>query len=157
MKIKEIMSKKVEVVSPNTLLHDVAKKMQQSDCGSILVAEDDRLVGVITDRDLALRCVAQSHDPAQTQADQVMTKDILYCHDTDEMEEVALNMAENKVRRLPVLDKNKRLVGIISLGDLAVHSTDHHHLICGKALGQICAVAEQTRQFEAQAKEVGHA
>jgi CBS domain-containing protein len=138
MKIKDIMSKDVQIVSPDTLLHDVAKKMQQRDCGSILVGKDDRLMGVITDRDLALRCVAQSHHPAQTTAEQVMTKQILYCRDTDDTETVALDMTKNKVRRLPVLDKDKRLVGIVSLGDLAVNSTDHN--ICGKALGHICAV-----------------
>jgi CBS domain-containing protein len=139
MKIKDIMSKKVEIVSPDTLLHDVAKKMQQSDCGSVVVAKDDRIIGIITDRDLALRCVAKSHDPATTKAEQVMTKDILYCRDNDEIEDVALNMTKNKVRRLAVLDKNKQLVGIISLGDLATNSTDEHHRICGKALGHICA------------------
>jgi CBS domain-containing protein len=153
MKIKDIMSKVVVVVSPETLLHEVAKKMQQSDCGSILVGQDDRLLGVITDRDLALRCVAESHHPAETNAGQVMTKQILYCRDTDEMEEVALNMTKNKVRRLPVLDKDKRLVGIVSLGDLAVHSTDH--LICGKALGHICAAPGQVIQLES--RKVGHA
>jgi CBS domain-containing protein len=138
MKIKDIMSKDVVVVSPDTLLHDVAKKMQQRDCGSILVAKDDRLLGMITDRDLALRCVAESHHPAETTAEQVMTAEILYCWDTDAPEDVALNMTKNKVRRLPVLDKDKRLVGMISLGDLAVHSTDH--VVCGRALGFICAV-----------------
>ena len=139
MKIKDIMSKHVEVVSPDTLLYLVAKKMQSSDCGSILVGKDDRLIGMITDRDLALRCVAESHDPAKTNAEQVMTKEILYCHDTDSLEDVALDMTRNKVRRLPVLDKNKRLVGIVSLGDLALHSTDEHHRICGKALADICS------------------
>lgn len=140
MKIKDIMSTHVEIVSPDTLLHEVAQKMQSSDCGSVLVGKDDRLLGVITDRDLALRCVAESHHPAETKAEQVMTKEILYCRDTDSMEEVALDMTKNKVRRLPVLDKNKRLVGIVSLGDLAANSTDEHHRICGKALGHICAV-----------------
>lgn len=140
MKIKNIMSKNVEVVSTDTLLHEVAKKMLQSDCGSILVAKNDRLIGVITDRDLALRCVAESHHPAETKAEKVMTKEILYCRDSDEMEEVALDMTKNKVRRLPVLDKDKRLVGVISLGDLATHSTGDHFLLCGKALGHICAV-----------------
>lgn len=139
MKIRDIMSKNVEIVAPETLLNEVARKMQSSDCGSILVGEEDRLVGVITDRDLALRCVAASHDPAETTAEQVMTREILYCHDTDTLEDVALDMTKNKVRRLPVLDKNKRLVGIVSLGDLAVHSSDEHHRICGKALGNICA------------------
>ena len=146
MKIKDIMSKDVQVVSPDTLLHDVAKKMRQHDCGSILVAKDDRLIGVITDRDLALRCVAESHHPAETKAEHVMTREILYCRDTDEIEAVALDMTQNKVRRLPVLDKDKRLVGIISLGDLAVNSTNH--VICGRALGHICAVPGQLIQAE---------
>lgn len=155
MKIKDIMSKNVVIVAPETLLDEVAKKMQQSDCGCVLVGEDDRLVGVITDRDLALRCVAKSHDPAGTKAEKVMTKQILYCRDTDQMEDVALNMTKNKVRRLPVLDKDKRLVGIISLGDMATHSTDHHYLVCGKALGHICAVLGPSGQLES--REVGHA
>ncbi|MCK6417640.1 MAG: CBS domain-containing protein [Alphaproteobacteria bacterium] len=140
------MSKDVVVVAPDTLLYDVARKMQQRDCGSILVAKDDRLLGVITDRDLALRCVAESHHPAEAKAEKVMTKEILYCWDTDESENVALNMTKNKVRRLPVLDRNKRLVGIVSLGDLAVHSTDH--VVCGRALGFICAAPGQTVQAE---------
>lgn len=146
MKIKDIMSINVQIVSPDTLLHEVAQKMRQGDCGSILVAKDDRLLGVITDRDLALRCVAESHHPEETTAEKVMTSEILYCRDTDEMEDVALNMTKNKVRRLPVLDKNKRLVGIVSLGDMASNSTDQHHLICGRALGFICAVPEHTTQ-----------
>lgn len=154
MKIKDIMSKNVVIVSPETLLHEVARKMQQSDCGSILVGENDKLVGMITDRDLALRCVAESHDPAGTKAEQVMTKQILYCRDTDSVEDVTLNMTENKVRRLPVLDKDKKMVGIISLGDIAVHSTDEHHRICGKALGTICAARSALTQGES---EVRHA
>lgn len=148
MTVKEIMSTNVEIVSPTALLHSVAKKMQLSDCGSVLVGENGRLVGVITDRDLALRCVAESHHPAETNAEKVMTKQILYCYDTDSLEDVALNMSENKVRRLPVLDKDKNLVGIISLGDIAVHSTDEHHRICGKALGTICAARVAQTQGE---------
>lgn len=155
MKIKDIMSKNVEIVSPDTLLFEVAKKMQSSDCGSVLIGKDDRLIGVITDRDLALRCVAESHHPAETTAEQVMTKEILYCRDSDEMEDVALDMTKNKVRRLPVLDKDKRLVGIVSLGDLAAHSTDAHHLICGRALGHICAAPAQVIRLGKQ--EASHA
>lgn len=139
MTIKDIMSKNVQTVTPDTFLNEVARKMQRSDCGSVIVVENDRLVGVITDRDLALRCIADSHHPAETKARQVMTSEILYCRDSDNTEDVARNMTENKVRRLPVLDKDKRLVGIISLGDLASHSSDHHYLVCGKALGLICA------------------
>ncbi len=152
MRINEIMSKDVLVVLPDALLNEVAKKMRQNDCGSILVAKDDRLLGVITDRDLALRCVAESHHPAETTAAQVMTAEILYCRDTDELEDVALNMTTNKVRRLPVLDKDKRLVGIVSLGDLAVHSTDH--IICGRALGFICATPGHVMKPESGASEI---
>lgn len=148
MKIKDVMSKNMQVVSPETLLNDVAKKMQKSDCGCILVAKDDRLVGVITDRDIAIRCVAESHHPAETTAEKIMTKEILYCRDEDEMEDVVKNMTENNVRRLPVLDKDKRLVGIVSLGDLAANSTDHHHLICGEALGAICAAPSNSNNQE---------
>lgn len=152
MIIKDIMSTNVEIVSPDTLLHDAAKKMLASDCGSVLVGKDDRLLGMITDRDLALRCVAESHHPAETKAEQVMTQQILYCKDTDSLEDVTLDMTKNKVRRLPVLDKDKRLVGIVSLGDIAVHSTDEHHRICGKALGTICAARLALTQGESEAR-----
>lgn len=137
MRIKDVMTKNVQVVSPDTSLDEVAKKMQKSDCGSVVVAENDRLVGMITDRDIALRCVAENHHPSKTKAAQIMTKEILYCREDDTIEDVAGNMTKNKVRRLPVLNKEKRLVGIVSLGNLAVHSSDH--VVCGRALGSICA------------------
>ncbi len=136
--IKDIMTKDVQTVSPDTLLDVVAKKMQKSDCGSVLVVKDDRIVGVITDRDIALRCVAESHHPAETKAKQVMTSEILYCRDTDTADDTTRNMGENKVRRLAVLDANKRLVGIVTLGDLASNS---NHVLCGEILGKICKAA----------------
>jgi len=138
MKIKDIMSTDLEIVSPETLLHEVAQKMQSRDCGCVIVVKDDRLVGMITDRDIALRCVAKSHDPESTTAQDIMTPEILYCRDTDDADAVARNMRGNKVRRLPVLNAEKRLVGIVSLGDLASHS---NHPLCGEILGQICKVA----------------
>jgi CBS domain-containing protein len=136
--IKDIMSKDVAVVAPDTALDEVAKTMQKRDCGCVLVAKNDSIVGMITDRDLALRCVAESHHPAETTAEQVMTPEILYCHDTDAADAVTKNMGENKVRRLAVLDANKRLVGIVTLGDLAMHS---NHQLCGETLGDICRAA----------------
>lgn len=135
MQIKDIMSKDVETVFPDTLLQEVAKKMQKRNCGSVVVVENDRLVGMITDRDIALRCVAKTHDPAGTTAAEVMTKEILYCKDTDDADDVARNMSVNKVRRLPVLNADKRMVGIVSLGDLASHT---NHALCGEVLGDIC-------------------
>lgn len=136
--INEIMSKNVQTVTPDTLLKDVAKAMHQHDCGSILVVKEDRIVGIITDRDIALRCVAASHHPDKTTAAQVMTSDILYCRDSDSTDDVAKNMGRNKVRRLAVLDVNKRLVGIVTLGDLASHT---NYLLCGEMLGKICREA----------------
>ena len=135
MIIKDIMTKDVAVSAPGDLLHDVANKMINHDCGCVIVAKDDRLVGMITDRDLAIRCVAKGHDSSGTTAEQVMTPDILYCMETDDADKVARNMGENKVRRLPVLNAEKRLVGIVSLGDLASHS---NHKLCGEVLGEIC-------------------
>ncbi len=138
MSIKDIMSKDVEVVTLQTPLHDIAKKMQQRDCGCVVVVDDDRLVGMITDRDIALRCVAQNHNPVETVAQEIMSHEILYCKDTDNADDVARNMAKNKVRRLAVLNEQKRLVGIISLGDLARNS---NHKLCGEVLGDICRAA----------------
>lgn len=135
MQIKDIMSTDVQIVAPETLLREVAGKMQLRDCGCVIVAKNDRLVGMITDRDIALRCVAKAHDPAGATADSVMNHEILYCRETDEADAVARNMGENKVRRLPVLNDKKRLVGIVSLGDLASNS---NHLLCGQTLGIIC-------------------
>lgn len=138
MKIKDIMSKDVEIVNPESTLHEIASKMQKRDCGCVIVVKDDRLIGMITDRDIAIRCIANSHDPAATNAEAVMSPQILYCRDTDEADDVTRNMAENKVRRLPVLNSEKRLVGIVSLGDLASHS---NHELCGQTLGAICKAA----------------
>ncbi|MER2520141.1 MAG: CBS domain-containing protein [Bdellovibrionales bacterium] len=133
--IKDIMSRNVETVLPNALLTIVAQKMQKRDCGCVLVTSNDRIVGIITDRDLVLRCIAKSHDPAGTTAAQVMSSEILYCRDTDGADAVTKNMGENKVRRLAVLDSSKRLVGIVTLGDLASHT---NHKLCGEVLGEIC-------------------
>ena len=138
MQIKDIMSKNVEIISPDTFLNEIARRMHQRDCGCILIAKDDRLVGVITDRDLVIRGMSEGHNPLSTKAKDLMSKKVLYCRDTDETMDVSLNMAKNKIRRLPVLDENKRLVGIVSLGDMAANLEDHN--ICGKALGHICAV-----------------
>lgn len=133
--IKDIMSKNVESVPPSALLTDVAQKMQKRDCGCVLVIKEQRIVGIITDRDIALRCVASDHNPAGTTAEKIMSSEILYCRDTDGADAVTKNMGENKVRRLAVLDADKQLVGIVTLGDLASHT---NYKLCGEVLGEIC-------------------
>ncbi|TAL27271.1 MAG: CBS domain-containing protein [Alphaproteobacteria bacterium] len=120
MKIRELMSRDVQVVSPGALLQEVAKRMRKRDCGCVLVADNDRLVGMITDRDIAIRAAAELPHPAGMTADQVMSSEILYCCDTDEADAVARNMYLNKVRRLVVLDGQKHLVGVVSLGDITL-------------------------------------
>jgi CBS domain-containing protein len=138
MKISEVMSNAVEIVGTEASLYEIAKKMKKSDCGCVVVVKDDRLVGMVTDRDIALRCIAENHHPEEMVAEKIMTRDILYCRDTDDTDDVVRNMALNKVRRLPVLNADKRLVGIVSLGDLASHT---NHELCGQALGDICRAA----------------
>ncbi|TMH02967.1 MAG: CBS domain-containing protein [Betaproteobacteria bacterium] len=118
MKVSDIMTRDVRLLSPDQTIREAAKLMAEVDAGALPVGENDRLVGMITDRDIVIRAVAQGKSPDAKVAD-VMSKEMLYCFDTDAIDDVARNMAEAQVRRLPVINKDKRLVGIISLGDLA--------------------------------------
>ncbi len=118
MHISEIMSSDVKVADPGQSIQDAAKMMAQIDAGSLPVGENDRLVGMITDRDIAVRAVAEGKSP-KTSVSEVMSREVKYCFESDDVDEVAANMADIKVRRLPVLNRQKRLVGIISLGDIA--------------------------------------
>ncbi|MED5549477.1 MAG: CBS domain-containing protein [Pseudomonadota bacterium] len=118
MKISQCMSRTVDVSSPEEPISAIATRMRQLDSGVIPLGENDRLVGVITDRDIVVRAVAAGRGP-DTPAREAMSPEILYCYEDDALESVASNMAEQKVRRLPVVDSDKRLVGIVSLGDIA--------------------------------------
>lgn len=118
-KISEVMTPHCEWVSGDISVQDVARKMKELDCGFIPVGENEKLVGMITDRDIALRCVAEGKDPATCTAADIMTNKVFYCYDTDETVEVCQKMADVKVRRFPVMTRDKRLVGVISMGDLA--------------------------------------
>jgi CBS domain-containing protein len=118
MKVRDAMSSDVLVVSPTQSIRDAAKIMAKIDSGVLPVGEDDRLVGMITDRDIAIRAVAEGKAPT-TKVRDIMSDEVLYCFDDQDLDEVAQNMGDTKVRRLPVLNREKRLVGIISLGDLA--------------------------------------
>ena len=118
MKISDCMSPDVQMCAPDNTIQDVAKLMRDTDIGVVPIAEDDRLVGVVTDRDIVVRCIANGLSPTDP-ARAAMSSQILYCFEDQELDEVAANMAELKIRRMPVLDRNKRLTGIISLGDIA--------------------------------------
>ncbi|WP_315918251.1 CBS domain-containing protein [Mesorhizobium sp. SP-1A] len=118
MKISGCMTRDVKVASPEQSVRDAAKMMDQLDAGIIPVGESDRLVGMITDRDIVIRGVAQGKGP-DTSVRDVMSREVMYCYDDEEVEDVLANMGDLQVRRLPVLNRDKRLVGIVSIGDLA--------------------------------------
>jgi CBS domain-containing protein len=119
MLAKDIMSKKPEFLPPETTLKEAANQMRTKDYGFILVGEDDRLIGAVTDRDIAIRAVAEGKDPNKTTLKDVMSKGIYYCFDEDDLQNVIKKMEHEQIRRLAVLNKNKRLIGIISFGDIA--------------------------------------
>jgi CBS domain-containing protein len=120
MKVSKFMTRDVQLVTPTQTIRDAAQMMAELDAGSLPVQQDDRLVGMITDRDIAVRAVAHGKSP-DTPVRDVMSREVLYCFDDQEVKDIARNMGEVKVRRLPVVNRDKRLVGIISLGDLALN------------------------------------
>jgi CBS domain-containing protein len=119
MKVREAMTRDVRVASPEQTIRQAARTMASLDAGVLPVGEEDHLVGMITDRDIAIRAIANGKGPKAKVRD-VMTQDVKYCFEDQEIEEVTRNMADIQVRRLPVLDRDKRLVGILSLGDIAI-------------------------------------
>jgi CBS domain-containing protein len=119
MKVSEAMTRDVRVASPDESIRQAAETMASLDAGILPVGEKDRLVGMITDRDIAIRGIAKGKGPDAKVRD-VMTEDVKYCFDDQQVEEVSRNMADIQIRRLPVLNRDKRLVGILSLGDIAV-------------------------------------
>ena len=122
MKVNEIITHDPEVIRPEAALIEAAQKMKSMDIGMLPVCDGDRLVGVITDRDITVRGVAQGCDPKTAHFQEVMTPEVIYCFDDEDVKEAAKKMEEKQVRRLPVLNREKRLVGIVSLGDLAVRT-----------------------------------
>lgn len=119
MQIQEIMSHDVELINPNSTIRDAARKLRAEDIGAMPVGENDRLIGMITDRDIVVRCVAEDKLPSQCRVRDVMSKKICYCFEDEDLDEAAQIMADHQVRRLPVLNRNKRLVGMISLADIS--------------------------------------
>jgi CBS domain-containing protein len=124
MKIGNMMSRDVHFISPDTTLRDAARKMKEIDSGILPVAEQDKLVGMLTDRDIAIRGVARGKGPEAKVRD-AMSHEIKYCFEDEEVQHVAQNMAELQVRRLPVMSREKRLVGIVSLSDISRGSLPH--------------------------------
>jgi CBS domain-containing protein len=119
MRVSECMTRDVRVASPEQSIREVAKIMAEIDAGVMPVGDNDRLVGMITDRDIAIRAVAEGKGPDTPVREVMSTETVLYCYEDEDLAHVAQNMGEQQVRRLPVVNRDKRLVGIVSLGDMA--------------------------------------
>ena len=118
MRVSEAMTREVKICTPGQPIREVAQTMAAIDAGALPVGENDRLIGMVTDRDIAVRAVAQGKGP-DTPVREVMSEHIEYCFDDEDLDRVAQGMADVRVRRLPVVNREKRLVGILSLGDVA--------------------------------------
>ena len=118
------MTRHVEVIHPDATLREAAQKMKTLDVGPVPVCDGERLQGMLTDRDITIRATAEGRDPNTTRVRDVMTPDMVYCFEDQDVREAARIMEERQIRRLVVLNRDKRLVGIVSLGDLATQTSD---------------------------------
>jgi CBS domain-containing protein len=126
MLVRDVMTKSVEIASPDDTLHDAARTMADEDCGALPVGENDRLVGMITDRDIVVRAIAQGKQPDDCTVRDVMSRDVKYVYEDETTDGLAQQMAELQIKRMPVISRDKRLVGIVSLGDLANQGETKH-------------------------------
>lgn len=137
MQIKEIMTHGIEAVHPDATIKEAAEKMRMLDIGIIPVCENNQLLGMLTDRDITVRATAAGNDPTESKVRDVMTPDIVCCFEDQDVEEAARLMEERQIRRLLVLDRDKKMVGMISIGDLALCMDDQK--LAGQTLEQVSA------------------
>lgn len=135
MRVREVMSKHPTYLRPNSTIKEAAEKMKKLDCGFIPVGDGERLLGMVTDRDIALRAVAKGKDPNKTYLKDIMTDQVLYVFEDADVKEAADSMEKKKVRRLIVLDKDKNLTGVVSLGDISTKCHDHE--LCGTIIEEV--------------------
>ena len=144
MQVKEVMSRGVACIRPDATLQQAAQRMRDLDVGPLPVCgENDRLVGLLTDRDITVRAVAEGKDPRSAHVQEVMTEGIDYCFEDDDVAEAARHMEDRQIRRLVVLNRDRRLVGIVSLGDLATTGDEH---LAGHTLERISSRPARTEQ-----------
>jgi CBS domain-containing protein len=144
MRVSEVMTRGVECTRPDAPVREAAARMKDLDVGVLPVCGDnDRLVGMLTDRDVTVRATAEGSDPGATRVRDVMTPDVIYCFDDQDVAEAARLMKEHQVRRLVVLNRDKRLIGIVSLGDLAVETGDE--VLAGNTVEAVSQPAQPNR------------
>ncbi len=134
MIVRDVMTVAVKMVRPDTSISDIAKLMRDQDIGAVPVVENEKLIGMITDRDIVVRAVAAARTPNRTTARSVMSERMLYCFADQDIEDVLDNMGDQQVRRLAVVDRDKRLVGVVSIGDLSMSAQPDR---AGHSLSQI--------------------
>ena len=134
MQLSQILTRDVQTLDPNATVREAAQRMRSLDVGSMPVCDGSRLLGMITDRDITIRAIADGRDPARTAVREAMTPDVQCVFDDDDIAKAAQIMEERQIRRLPVVSREKRLVGIVSLGDIARAGNDR---LSGEALQQI--------------------
>ena len=143
MRVSEVMTRGVECIGAGATLQEAAAKMKSLDIGPLPVCENDRLVGMVTDRDITVRATAEGEDPAVIRVRDIMTPEVLYCFEDDLVGDAARLMEDRQVRRLVVVNHDKRLVGIVSLGDLAVETGDEQ--LAGNTLESVSAPSPPKR------------
>ena len=143
MQVKDVMTRQVEVVHPDATLAEAAAQMKRLDVGPLPVCDGDQLKGMVTDRDITIRATAAGQDPNATKVADVMTKEVIYVYEDQDLAEAAKLMREHQVRRLTVLNRDKRLVGIVSLGDIAVDTADDK--LSGDVLEQVSQPSQPNR------------
>lgn len=136
MKVKAAMHRGVEWCAPDTPIMEIARLFREKDIGAIPIGENDRLVGMLTDRDIVCRGLAEGRDLASMTAGDVMTRDIVYCWEDDDIEDAVHLMEERQVRRVPVLNSDKRMTGMLSMGDIS-HAANPE--LCREFLGAVAA------------------
>ena len=142
MQIRDIMTRHVETVRPEHVLQEAAGKMKDLNVGSLPVCDNRRLMGMITDRDITIRAVAEGRHPRETRVQEAMTPSVAYCYEDQDVTEAAILMEEHQIRRLPIINRQHELVGIVSLGDLAV---DMDSRTAGDVLEQVSEPSKPDR------------
>jgi CBS domain-containing protein len=138
MKVSEIMTANVECINPGTPIAKAAEKMRHRNIGFLPICDNDRLVGTVTDRDITIQSVAQGRDPRLEAVREIMNAQVFYCYEDDDVHKVGQHMQEREVRRMLILDRQKRLVGVVSIGDIARASDKQ---LAGETLGHIAEAA----------------